>query len=91
VLLALERHSLDDLETAVQLAMDSGTCDPDAVLAILEAPLAPSAAKALDLTGRPHLAVVRVPLPDVSRYDRLIRNPSPQETEGGNHGNELAG
>ena len=89
VLLALERHSLDDLETAVQLAMESGTSDPDAVLAILEAPQPSPAAETLNLTGPAHLAVT-VPPPDVACYDRLIVNPTLEKTEGGSHGNELA-
>ena len=86
VLLALENHSMDDVLAAVQLAMESGTCDPDAVLTILEPPQAPVAAVKLDLGDRPDLAVT-VPLPDLTRYDqKFLGTPIPMKNEGGHHG-----
>lgn len=91
VLQALEHHRLHDLEAAVQLAMETGTCDPDAVLVILESPIAQGTPERLDLTSRPYLAAVKVPAPDLACYDRLLVQPITQKHEGGHHGNESVG
>jgi hypothetical protein len=79
VLLAVGRHKPEDLETAVALAMEAGTLDPDAVLAILQAPTVRTEPGRLDLTSRPDLAGVVVPLPTLKRYDRLLQAETTQK------------
>jgi transposase len=71
VLRLLEKCSLDELATAVGRALTIGVTTADAVRVLLEASReTPVALFRLD--GRPHLAGVNVPRPDLSAY-RVLR------------------
>jgi transposase len=70
VLRLLEWTSRDELTGAVERALELGTADGDAVRLILEQRREkPMGLFCLD--GRPHLKLVRVPAPDLSRYSSL--------------------
>jgi transposase len=70
VLRLLEWADLDELTAAVERALELGTADADAVRLILEHRREkPVGLFCLD--GRPHLKLVAVPAPDLSRYSSL--------------------
>jgi hypothetical protein len=70
VLRLLEKCSLDELAAAVERALAIGATTADAVRVLLEVTReAPVALFRLD--GRPHLAGVSVPRPDLSAYHAL--------------------
>ena len=70
VLRLLERATLAELTTAVERALAAGALDHEAVRIFLEhGREAPAPLFALD--GRPHLAAVQVPLPDLAAYATL--------------------
>ena len=78
VLRLLEKCSLDELTAAVERALAIGATTADAVRVLLEVTReAPVALFRLD--GRPHLAGVTVPRPDLTAYHAL-REPSPTPT-----------
>jgi hypothetical protein len=70
VLRLLERAGLPELTRAVERALELGTVDADAVRLVLEhrreRPVA-----IFSLDGRPHLALVSVPSPDLGAYVSL--------------------
>jgi len=72
VLRLMEKCSLDELTTAVERALAIGATTADAVRVLVEvtreAPVA-----LFRLNGRPHLAGVRVPRPDLSVYHALCQ------------------
>lgn len=70
VLRLLERAALPELTTAVERALAAGALDREAVRIFLEhGREAPTPLFALD--GRPHLAGVQVPVPDLAAYATL--------------------
>lgn len=74
VLRLLLEHPEKAVLDAVELAMLCGTVDPDAVRGLVHQLVygPPKPVKRLDLAGRPSLAVVNVPPPDLGNYNRLI-------------------
>jgi transposase len=70
VLRLLEGHALPAVTSAVERALGLAAADADVVRLLLEqAQVRPAAG--FDLAGRPHLAAVRLPLPDLSPYGAL--------------------
>jgi len=70
VLRLLEGHDLAAVTAAVERAVSLAVADADAVRLLLEGARERPAA-GFDLTGRPQLSAVRVPLPDLSVYASL--------------------
>jgi hypothetical protein len=70
VLRLLEAASLDELTAAVQQALAIGATTADAVRVLLEHQRE-TAVPIFRLDGRPHLAGVCVPRPDLSAYQAL--------------------
>lgn len=76
VLRLLEHASLAELTRAVQMALELGTVDADAVRLILEhGRERPAGLFCLD--GRPHLKLVGVPAPDLAAYTSLTAGVRP--------------
>ena len=70
VLRLLETYDLAAVTGAVERALTLAVADADAVRLLLERARERPAA-GFDLTGRPHLAAVRVPVPDLTAYGAL--------------------
>jgi len=70
VLRLLEKHALADLTVAVERALAIGANTADAVRVLLEV-TRETPVKLFRLDGRPHLAGVSVPRPDLSAYHAL--------------------
>jgi hypothetical protein len=70
VLRLLEKHSLSDLTAAVERALTIGANTADAVRVLLEV-TRETPVKLFCLDGRPHLAGVSVPRPDLTAYHAL--------------------
>jgi hypothetical protein len=70
VLRLLEQHSLEALTRAVRRALELGAPDKESIRNLLPCP--PERLPGLlDLSGRMHLAAMRVPLPDLAVYGAL--------------------
>jgi len=70
VLRLLETYDLARLTAAVERALTLGVVDADCVRLVLERQTE-RPVEHFDLTGRPTLAAVRVPRPDLTVYGRL--------------------
>ena len=70
VLRLLERTDLPELTRAIERALELGTADADAVRLILEH-RREKPVGIFSLDGRPHLALVSVPVPDLGVYVSL--------------------